>query len=545
MYTVMIADDDAMILKGLKEIVNWNQLGFEIAGAVRDGEEGLQLAQQIRPDVVLTDIKMPHLSGLEMIEKCIASGVQSRFVVLTGFDEFEFARRALKNQVTDYLLKPIEETELIAVLTDIRLKLDEGEKRKDDLRELERRLHENHLFLREKFIGNMIKGTLMADQMSEENLRFYNISLVGKYYKVALMDLGGGPGRAAGDVDRNGDGDGAHRDAGRQGIRLMEIAQEAMDKRGLHALVSTMEDRLLVMLNSHRDEFPGLQEGLKEMMQAAFRLLGCQATVGVSTTSGFNELPVLYRESARAVQNRMYAGKGSIIEYSGLDIPAESGYSYPDKQVRELITAISENSQGKVHAAIDLIFSGIRQLGTLPPDQVYRMCTEIMFEVRKALEAIGIHLNVMNDGDTGYPEQLFACETLEDLKKWFYQTFIKIMNAVNGRQDRLSGDNIEPIILYINTNYDKEIDLDLISRTFYIEPSYFCKVFKKRTGETYLGYLTRIRIAKACELLKNPDVKVYEIASRVGYEDQRYFSQLFRKHVGMAPSDYQKNQTKN
>jgi two-component system response regulator YesN len=531
MHRVLIVDDDAMIVKGLELIVDWGEMGFEIVGTARDGEEGFQAVQQLKPDIVLTDIKMPYKSGLEMIEECVSSGLQPYFVVLTGFNEFEYARRALKSRVADYLLKPIEEAELIAVLTSIRMQLAEGERKKSNLSALERRLQDSYPILREKFIGDLVRGNLTPNELSEENLKYYDIRLAGEVFQMVMLDQ-----------------EYAERDEDQRllsEVKLMEIIQEALEQRGIHAWVARIGERILAVLNGERNEFPRLREGLESIQRAADKWLGLRLTIGVSTTAAMDELPVLYAEVETAVRYKMYEGKGSVIYYSQLNRPEQSTYGYPEVQARLLISGVSEKDDDKVHAVIDHLFEDIQRASVLSPDSIYRMCTEILFEVRKALTEIGVNMDDIVDEDVFSNHVMSRYETLEELKQWLGVIFKKTIEFIDKRSSRADGDPIDPIILFMNANYDKNIDLELISKTFYIDPSYFCKVFKKTTGETYHSYLTRIRMAKACEFLKNPNNKVYEIAGKIGYEDQRYFSQVFRKHTGMTPSDYQRIQTKN
>ncbi|WP_256756972.1 response regulator [Cohnella sp. WQ 127256] len=531
MHTVLIVDDDAMIVKGLELIVDWSGMGFEIVGTARDGEEGFQAVQQLRPDIVLTDIKMPYKSGLEMIEDCLSNGLQPAFVVLTGFNEFEYAKRALKSRVADYLLKPIDEAELISVLTNIRTQLADGERRKSDLSALERRLQESYPILREKFIGDMVKGSLTPIELSEENLKYYDIRLAGDVFQIVMLD------QEFADTDED--------QRMLSEMKLMEIIQEALGQCGIYALVARIEERMVVVLSGEGDEFLRLREGLESIQRAADKWLGLRLTIGVSTTAGREELPTLYTEVVTAVRYKMYEGKGSVIYYSQLNRLDQSTYGYLEDQARLLISGVSEMDVEKVYAVIDDLFEKIQRTGMLSPDSVYRMCTEILFETRKALTEIGVNMDDIVDEDIFSKKVMSRYETLEELKHWLGVIFKNTIDFIDRRSSRVNGEPIDPIILFMNANYDKNIDLELISKTFYIDPSYFCKVFKKTTGVTYLSYLTQIRMAKACEFLKNPQNKVYEIAGKTGYEDQRYFSQVFRKHTGMTPSDYQRIQTKN
>lgn len=533
MLKVLIVDDEAMIRKGLNQILDWNALNMNIIGSAKDGEEGLLMIKELGPDIVLTDIKMPHKNGLDMIEECAKAKIEPYFVVLTGFDEFDYAKRALKNQVLDYLLKPIDESELKKVMIRIKQKIEKREERTAYIQVMERKLSENLPTLREKFIGDFILGNLAPHQINNDNFEFYDIHLRGTHFKIILIE--------ADDIPVAESMTGVNKEKDRQltKLSLIDITNDLLNKKGIHVLTSTYGEQILVVAYGYNKQFHGLIEALHEVHRTAKRVLGNTITFGISTTgTDINLLSVLYRESKAAMNYKLYEGRGSIINYSELDIHYKSVYAYPEEQVRILINAISDSKEDMVYQVLDEIFHHIRKFRSLPPNYVYRMCTEILFGVRKALDEIGVDMDkVVNEDILSY-SVISRYQTLDDLSEWFKGIFNQIMDYCYRRKTNTSNDSMDHILLYLKSNYQENITLDLISKKFFIEPSYFCKIFKKVTNETYLSFLTRIRIEKAADLLKNPDVKVYEVSERVGYDNQRYFSQIFKKKYGITPSEY-------
>ncbi|MBB6732440.1 helix-turn-helix domain-containing protein [Cohnella zeiphila] len=534
MYKAIIVDDDASILRGLREIVDWNALGFEIVGTARDGEEGAALAIERNPDLVLTDIKMPYKSGLDMIEECRTYGLTPHFVVLSGFEEFDLARRALKNQVADYLLKPIEEKDLAGALADMKRKIDEGKRRQADLRTMEQRLSEFQPVVREQRLRELLTGRFPAGEPEAFGLAAPGTASAASPCSVLVLE----PDRLAATGNKRVQPDGDTL------ARLAQLACGVFEQRGLAVLAATIDRHVAIVLSGEGSgDRPLADDHWPELAELAARQLGLRLTAGVSGFAAWSELPALYGEARTALGYMLFRGRGAFIRYGELGEPGESACEFPDAHVRRLVSAIGERDGAEADAAVDAIFGDAERLRRKSPDAVFRLCTEIGFAIRKALDEIGVNTDDIVEEDLLSRETLAGFGTLEELADWFKAVAKRIADDLQRRRERAGGDDIGRILLFMNANYDRNIDLELISSTFFIEPSYFCKLFKKRTGVTYLAYLTKLRIDKACEWLRAPGVKVYEIAGRVGYEDQRYFSQLFRKRTGMTPTEYQKKWT--
>jgi len=524
MHSVLIIDDDAMIVKGLEQFVDWRDMGFSVVGTARDGEEGMDAIRRLRPEVVLTDIKMPYKDGLAMIEECHRDGLTPHFVVLTGFNEFEYARRALKSRVSDYLLKPVEEKELIAVMTGIRVQIEDTEKNKANWTALQSAATESIPLLRDKLIRDLVTGGVSPSAIGGDKLAQYNIRLTDECYQVALLQ---------GEATLLGDD------------KLAELMTAVFSRRGIQSHIARGDGIGTMLLGGKGDIERRVAEGLDELSGKMKEWLGMALTIGVSEAGAPSGLPELYRQAELALQHKMYRGGGSIIAYRTLPPESEDCLAAPEEQARRLLAAVSENDEAGMLSELDGFFRDIRGCGGLTPQDVYRVCAELLYEIRKALGEIGIAADKLVGENMISTDSMRKHDTLDGLRRWLGEILQKVRAHFDRSFEHTGGEQIDNIILYMRTHYADNIDLDVISKTFFIDPSYFCKVFKKSTGETYLQYLTRIRIDKACQLLSNQASKVYEIASRVGYEDQRYFSQVFRKHTGMTPSDYQRSRTKN
>lgn len=531
MLKVVIIDDEALIRRGLQEIIDWGGLGFRIAGEAEDGELGLELIRSEQPDVVVTDIKMPFMDGLEMITACCREDIKTRYLILSGYDEFDYAREAMKNGVKHYLLKPVDQEELIRVLLQIKEEVQSEEQNKQYLQTLEQKLQENYAVLREKFIYELVAEKLSFQQVLEKDLEYYNIKFDNRYFEIILFE-------ADGLSEDTISVESCERERQKTRLIISDTAAKVFIRHQLPFVSSGFEDAVVFVLNTTGPEEIG--RGALEEISAMIRKVACiSISIGVSSTAvGINKLPALYRQAQAALKYKLFEGDGSILYYSDMDNNYKAKYFFPYDKAKLLIFSVIDCDKEKASVILDSIMAEINSRTDLSPHHIYRMCTEILFNLRKALDEVGVNMEEIEKEDVLSAQIIASKRTLEELRSWMNRI---VSNAIAYLQNRLTNttnENIDRIILFIRSNYAEDITLEAISKKFFIEPTYFSKLFKKATGQTYLNYLTEIRVQRACELLKNPDTKVYEVAGKVGYEDQRYFSQIFRKYTQLTPSEY-------
>lgn len=531
MLKVLIIDDETLIRRGLQEIIDWGDLGFQIAGEASDGELGLELIQSVKPEVVVTDIKMPYMDGLQMIDACCLEGVKTRYIILSGYDEFDYAKKAMKNGVMHYLLKPVSQKELIQVLLQIREEIESEEQNTVYLQTLEKKLQENYEILREKFIHDLVTAKLSMRQLVEKDLEYYQIKFDSRYFAIILFEAD----------NRSEDttySENSEKDRQKLRMIICDTAAKVLKRHHLEFVFSGYEDEVIFAVNSVGAQ--ELERGvLKEVSIMVRNVTEHSISAGVSSTAvGINKLPVLYRQAQAALKYKLFEGDGSILFYSDMDNSYKAKYFFPYDKAKLLIYSVIDCDKEKAIVILDSIVEEVDSRKDLSPHHIYRMFTEILFLLRKALDEAGVNIEQIEKEDVLSSQVITSKRTLEELRVWINGIINNTVNYLQKRLSNTTNENIDKIILFIRTHYAEDITLETISKRFYIEPTYFSKLFKKATGQTYLTYLTEIRIQRACELLRNPDTKVYEIAEKVGYEDQRYFSQIFRKYTKMTPTEY-------
>ncbi|MGN7456233.1 response regulator [Paenibacillus pasadenensis] len=526
MYKLILADDEPIVREGLMNTIDWASHGFELAGDYANGRDALEAVERIRPDLVLTDINMPFMDGLELSARISASHPAVKIIILTGYDQFEYAQQALRMKVYDFILKPITASETRELLDRLRAELDEEKRRKEDVDRLRSQLTQSLPLLRERYLDRLA-ATGAGSQDAEERLAYFGLPPLQPPLVALLLDYDGGP--AAGtEPDRE-----LLRFAG------YNIAEEIAVREGAICF-RTREERIAVLLSGKPPA--ELYEQASRIAWSIRREIEHYLGYAVSAAFGraadrLEELPEAYRSALAALDYRFHYGRDrvlSIVELEGASAPP----------------AASEDWSGSLGAALRT--GSPAELRQLFGDFAERLkqsrapFVSCQLEIQRALVTMLSVLQEMGVDESGLgdsPGSLFAeahrLPTLDEVGEWLTELAVRGAKAAADGRSRLGRSQIGQALLYIEQNFaDERLSLSDISRQALMSTSYFSQMFKQETGETFVEYLTRIRMAKAKELLENTPLKLYEIAARVGYSDPNYFSLAFKKHAGLSPREY-------
>lgn len=531
MIKVLVVDDEKLIRKGLSTIISESNEDFQVVGQAENGLDALKMIKTNCPDVVITDIKMPMMDGIELIKKLDMTFPDIKKIVLSGFDEFNFVRETMKNGACDYLLKPINEAQLIELLKKIDKDiLSENEKKINTLN-LISKLDESLPLLKEQFIKSLIQGgEILSENSVLEKLKYFNLHIDnGPYYiMIVSMDnyryfydvLGAEQSKINSFIIRN-------------------ISEESVSK--FSSNFSYLDDLGLIIVCSIPLNNPDLIHNVADEMFNNIKKhtkLRFTISIGIPVDS-LTELKKSYEGAADIIKYRFYKNDSSIIKYS-----EERKQFYKSR-----IQGLTENFENKLKSCIEVIsYSQVtiifnefcEKLKELVADQleVIRAFSDLYMkmdvESSKFKEAV-IEIHGLN---YSYLKVLNLFDTLDEIKKYtcsFYLDVIKKMSVAVIRKEKKI---IEIVKEYILNHYYEDINLSKLADIAFVNPNYLSEIFKCQTGENFVDYFTRIRIEKAKEFLKDHKVKTYEIGALVGYEDAAYFSKVFKKVVGVSPSEY-------
>ncbi|MEC0090501.1 response regulator transcription factor [Paenibacillus macquariensis] len=537
MYKVIIVDDEAVVRIGLKNTINWNEHGFELIGAYANGREAWDAVELDRPDLVISDISMPFMDGLELAGLISAQFPYIKIIILTGFDEFEYAQAAIRLKVSDFILKPITAQEIRMLLDRVRAEMDEEKQRREDLSRLNNQLKQSLPLLKERFLERLVAVGLGKEEISE-GFTYFNLPPVSPFYLVMVVD-----------IDDFGDREliSYEHDAEFLRFAAFDIFQETLNRDNVLNF-RTREERMVAIIFGQANEILLYEQVFslaEEVRYHVEKYLNFTVTVGIGRTCAhIEQLPNSYKSALSALDYRFLLGKNRVL--SIMDIEGKPSIQLPlvlDWD-RKLATAVKT---GDLQEAYELIEMGVAELKTslVPVEACLLQMQKVVLTLMNSIQELVIH-----DAELSFDRQIklmdvYKFKTLDEVEIWLRDVVGSIISTIADNRNHLTNMQIHRGVEYIDQNYANEkMSLQDLCRHVLMSTSYFSLVFKQHTGETFIEYLTRVRISKAKELLHNSKLKLYEIAEQVGYKDPNYLSILFKKHTGITPKDYRDNQIK-
>ncbi|WP_314002962.1 response regulator transcription factor [uncultured Paenibacillus sp.] len=516
MFKVVLVDDEVYARQGLRQFTDWNKYGFDIIAEAANGEEALRVIEETKPDLVVTDIRMPVLDGLQLIQAVKErKQAEPSFVIVSGYGDFKYAQQAVKFGVKDFILKPIDEEEMEQTLQ----ALSETITGSRQLRAEHARLLNQPVF--DKWVTGALETALAADMVRALGLKDDGEL---RYFDVELNDLHSVPDDA---LSRwKTDITGAI--AGLAGQTEVYIHER---QRGIFGFVAGRDS--LQLRESSWKQFAGLlQQRLRGVVgeKAKVMLYGGMAVKGTKL------VPESYRTAGEAMAHKYAAPGDAPLLFEELEGRPVRHAELDDGIYAGLLESVEEHEPEKARRAIDGIFDRFRT-ERHAPDTVARSLSRFVFSVVRIVESM-----------QGDKSELAALDpllslsqspvTLQGLKAAFIR-FIEESSAyiAEVRKQNAKG-GIRQIRQYIEAHYDQNMSLKSIAATFYMNPVYLGQLFKKTYGVYFNEFLLHTRIREAKRLLRQTQLRVYEIADKVGFSNADYFVTQFEKVEHKTPSEY-------
>lgn len=541
MIKIVIADDEKWVRAIIRSIiVSWQNPDFVISGEASDGKEALELCTELSPNVLITDIRMPELEGLELIEALKQPLPNLKAIIISGYDDFNFAQSAIRLSAFDYLLKPIDEEELIRVLEKAKEKIvsERDIKKKEELLKAQHEAGFN--LLREKFLNELIIPNTYCLEELKKKSKHLGIAFCNPVYCVIVVSIDSYVTKVR-SMSRN------------QKFMLMtkiKLYFDRLSKRyfgGYSFFNQNEENEIIIICNSAMplpDEF--ISSKLDCIHKIVKRHYNVTFSAGISThCNGMNKLSCLYTEASKAVKYKMLNGAGSTLFYKSITGKAGNEIVLSNATVNEVVLNLKLLNENNVHLLLKIIFNQLESYKEATPQSIKTALWKFILDVVNNLNCETFNESMLYEFDeVSVYEELKKLEIMEDIKKLIDSLFDTILkNHVTGETHRTQN-AVETAKSFLEKNYNKEITLELISNYVFLNPSYFSDLFKKETGQNFIEYLTGLRISKAKELLSSTNLKTYEVCEAVGYSDTKYFSKLFKRITGVNPSEYNKMHNK-
>ncbi|MBZ9688595.1 response regulator [Clostridium estertheticum] len=537
MYKLILVDDEEEVRKGIIQKIKWEQYGFELVGEAENGREALEMAEKFTPDVVITDIKMPFMDGLQLSEELRKRFPTIKIIILTGFDKFEYAQKAVNLNVVEYALKPVSSKEFIEVLLRVKAQIDEEMLRKKDMEAMKEYYVKSLPILKGKFLTYLITSKLNKEEI-EEKCKNYNIDLKGNRFVVAAININRKVKYKDKKIDNSNEVDLIK-------FGVINIIEEILCKRD--GGIVFIHNDLIVLISPYLEEdrgviFNSVQSTLEEIRQNIEKYLKLTITIGLGTIiSDVSHISDSYQNAILALDYRFIMGNNRIIWIEDIEPSSSEKIVFDEIMEHDLRSSIKVGTENEIIQTIDGLFYQLLDVkAPFKHFQIYLL--EILTTIIKTAESLNVDLTYIFGENYNLFVELYEFNDLNQVKNWFEYISIKIMNYITkDRQDSCTL-LVEKTKAYINKYYsDSSITINSLCNYLYISPTYFSFIFKKETKMTFINYLTQIRMDASKELIKATKLKSFEIAYKVGYAEPNYFSYCFKKHFGISPSEYRNN----
>lgn len=524
MIKLLLVEDEEKIRNGIKNVINWDGLGINLYGEACNGYEALKLVYNEAPDIILTDIKMPIMDGLQLIEELKKEAPKIKYIIMSGYDDFDYIQRAIKLGVSDYILKPSGVQEIQDVIKKVKEQLLGEKDRETHLQNLMEQFKESISFMKEKYINKLITSEGKQIQTLREKLEFYNVNFKQQFVTVVLTRI----------IDLYSVDDSCD-------IELMKFvvknAVETTLMENYNCEVCENSDDIVSIINTEElIEKSSILTILKEIRVNLEREFSYSVCFGIGRSyKSISSANLSYKEAVNAVEEILFSSDNFIAVYQeGLEEGSVVDY-YPLEEEKEILDCIKSGSKEMLDAKFNNYFVKLNR-NHISKDVITKSVLGILF----SLYHFCIEKNINTDEIFGQRfivlNELQKNMDMNKKKEILIKISRKICMVVHNQK------NVSKILKdakkFIEDNYYKELSRKIVAKEVYITPSYLSFLFKKEMDTSFIEYLHNIRIEKACELLKDIRYKTYDVAMMVGYSDEKYFFQVFKKYKGVTPMKY-------
>lgn len=537
MYRILLVDDEALIREAVSDNVKWEQYGYELAGSCENGREALEFIEKNPVDVVLTDICMPYMDGMELSERLCEDYPAIKIIILSGYDDFDYAKKAIRYGVKEYLLKPITAEEMGDVLLALKSEMDKERKAEQKLSRLESAYRKGQKLLYSDALLHLIRGS-KADEETRRELAKVGLALDFAVYRVAVAELDIYVSSSALDEERK-------KESALMAFVLHNISQEIVKRNMAGEVCQGKDHRTYMLLCSNRPmEFrQTVKKICSEIITQMNQIMHLEVNIGLgSYASELENIYKSYEEAEEALEYHYIMGGNHVMEIE--TIREEKNQADVDKMLGDMALHVKENDRNKIQNDFAGMEEALRECcydrrsAGVVLQRVVEMLDELcrvseMESGRRAACKEEILEKALNAGELK--------DAVDILESYCLEVGEQLDNQKNigGRKYAVMAMD------YIEKNYgDCDLSLHSVCSYLNISTSRFSTIFKQATGTTFMDVLIGLRMQKAKELLAHTDMKNYEIAERVGFNDSHYFSIAFKKTTGKTPTEYAKEMRK-
>lgn len=527
MYRVLVADDEGIMLEALKNIITSNfgnecELTF-----AKTGRAVVELAESFRPDIAFMDIQMPGINGIQAIREIRKFNSATRFIIITAYDKFDYAKEAINLGVMEYLTKPVKRQLVVNVLERAMTEINTERKKRSDNLKIQEKLETVIPIIENGFVNSMI---LQEDGAND--LAYYKMLLDIRQEKAYVILIQFGLPNEEGILETPVN----------MSVRAQSFYPEcsAVCKEFFPCIVGPiMTNRIILVVPCEQTDEEYTQrisiiEQARHLTRKLANRLEARFRAGIGKVYRMEELKLSYGEAYRALSQ----STSSVAHVDDLVLRGEYLGDYPADKERKLLALVGKADWPGVKQTANEIFDWMVRNYYEDKEDIQLKVLEFVIWAERDAFMNGSFDAYSFSYRKDYMPAVLACPDYTALRDWFLRKLEAVCYKIATKKEAQSEGIISRAKTYIDENYRKELSLDDVSKSVNISPYYFSKLFKEESGENFIEYLTKVRIAHAKEFLKDPALSIKEVCMMSGYSDPNYFSRIFKKQENVTPSEY-------
>ncbi len=537
MFKMIIADDEQTILDGIKESIDWWGLDVHVIGTALNGVEALEMAKMHRPDIMITDIRMPGLNGLELISELKKIRQDIKIIIISAYEQFIYAQEAISLGVISFLTKPIKKQKIIDEVIKARDLITEERRQKENLDRLEDIYLSSLPTLQEYFHNKLIMGKTKLLGDYKKQFSTYGIDIDDASTGVIVFTLD--------NMEKTSE------DFFEKSIQIILLRIAAMIRQHLpmeykRTVFQSYNNEVVAIYNTPTDHMEAIQavskaaESIKNNLR---RETGISVSAGIgSIYPSIKDAALSYQEAVKALNYRLVYGNNAVLCINHIEMKELK--SFPLNDLNDTLTNVQNVLwTGKADEVLCIIQKMLNGL-TLNKNIPYYYIQQVFCQLLSVLLRTIYEMNILPEDIYGEPVhlygELFKKQTLDEITSWYQDLIERTCASINRKKSMRASHVIDSAVSYIKKNCRKDISLSDVAEHVNLNPSYLSRLFKEEAGIPFIEYVRNTKMDVAKEYLRSSNKKIYEICEELGYQNVQYFTSVFKNVVGMTPVEYKK-----
>jgi two-component system, response regulator YesN len=521
---LIIVDDEKVTREGIRDYIPWSELGVEVVGVADDGINALELAMSSKPDIILCDVRMPRMNGIELATQLKDKLPECKVIFLSAHSDKEYLKSAIQLKVLNYVEKPVNLDEVISVIREAVITCTEEKKKREMEINIKMKLKESSILVYEKVVLDLASSHLNKEVLNNIHSTGIDFPVEGHYITAIFKIHWKSETQEEVTLLRN---------------KIIEEVKVVFRDKPFSTIQCFKDNEHLILhINEKR---VGLQSRLKtlfeECKECINEIIKGRGMVFIGVGKRVNSLLNLFESYQTVVlilQKQFFSGYNKVVFY---DYRPTTVYIFDETLKNQFIDALRGDKKEIAITQIKQIVADIKNHENTLVDQVKNIFFNLVLGLSRVAEERNIWITDRNDEEKYLWDVISNANTLNEIEEYIIDKIEFMYDFINQKEGK--GNTVYTILKYVKENYfNEDLSIKSIADYTFLTSTYLCLIFKNGTGKTINQFITEVRMEKAKELLKDRKIKLYEVASKVGYPDANYFAKAFKKMVGLNPSEY-------